>query len=112
MGFGKYFFCVWMGLVIYAGSQCTRRPVARHVIFISLDTTRPDHLGCYGNPWISTPHLDRLATESIRFAHYMTVVPTTLQIYSARIHCKYPRLLSASSVVVSSASGRDTFPDL
>ncbi|MDP6410111.1 MAG: sulfatase [Planctomycetota bacterium] len=36
------------------------------VILITLDTTRPDFLGCYGseNP---TPHLDRLAAGGVRF---------------------------------------------
>jgi arylsulfatase A-like enzyme len=36
------------------------------VIIVS-DTFRRDHLGCYGNPWISTPHLDRLARQSVVF---------------------------------------------
>jgi arylsulfatase A-like enzyme len=65
-------------------------PAARNVIFISLDTTRPDHLGCYGNPWISTPHLDRLASESILFTQYMTVVPTTLPSHTSLFSGKYP----------------------
>ena len=70
--------------------QITRTPIARHVIFISLDTTRPDHIGCYGNPWISTPHLDRLAVESILFTQYMTVVPTTLPSHTSLFTGKYP----------------------
>lgn len=90
MPFGKYLFYLGMILVCSAGAHCTRIPGARHVIFISLDTTRPDHLGCYGNPWISTPHLDRLASESIRFAHYMTVVPTTLPSHTSLFTGKYP----------------------
>lgn len=30
-----------------------------NVILIISDTLRRDHLGCYGNDWIRTPHLDR-----------------------------------------------------
>ena len=48
---------------------------ARHVIFISLDTTRPDHIGCYGNPWISTPNLDRLMASAVRFSNAYATVP-------------------------------------
>ena len=36
-------------------------------IFIMLDSLRRDHLGCYGNRWISTPNLDRLARQSVIF---------------------------------------------
>ena len=36
-------------------------------IFIMADTFRRDHLGAYGNDWIHTPNLDRLAQESTVF---------------------------------------------
>jgi arylsulfatase A-like enzyme len=62
----------------------------KHVIFISLDTTRPDHFGCYGNEWIKTPEIDRLATESVVLADYMTVVPTTLSSHTTLFTGKFP----------------------
>ncbi|MCL4509097.1 MAG: sulfatase [Chloroflexi bacterium] len=39
-----------------------------NVILIIADSLRADHLGCYGNSWISTPALDALAAESVRFS--------------------------------------------
>lgn len=36
-----------------------------NVIVIMLDSLRADHLGCYGNEWIRTPNIDRLARESV-----------------------------------------------
>lgn len=41
-----------------------------NVIVIVADSLRQDHLGCYGNPWIRTPHLDRFASESLLCEHY------------------------------------------
>ncbi len=38
--------------------------VAQNVIVLSVDRLRAAYLGCYGNTWIATPALDRLATES------------------------------------------------
>ena len=38
-----------------------------NVILISLDTVRPDHLSCYGDHRQTTPNLDRLAREGVRF---------------------------------------------
>ncbi len=64
---------------------------ARHVIVISLDTTRADHLGCYGNAWIQTPNLDALAAESILFADHLTAVTTTLASHTSLFTGKYPQ---------------------
>lgn len=62
----------------------------RHVIVLSLDTMRTDHLGCYGNTWIRTPRIDALAFESILFTDYMTVVPTTLASHISLFTGRYP----------------------
>ncbi|MCG3125495.1 MAG: Arylsulfatase [Phycisphaerae bacterium] len=66
------------------------RLAARHVIIISLDTTRADFFGCYGNKWIQTPRLDRLARQSILLSNYMTVVPTTLPSHATLFTGTYP----------------------
>ncbi len=39
----------------------------RQVLFVTLDTLRADHLGCYGNEEIRTPNLDALARAGVRF---------------------------------------------
>ena len=39
----------------------------RRAIVISFDRLPLGYLGCYGNDWIETPHLDRLATQSVLF---------------------------------------------
>ena len=48
-----------------------------NVVLIVSDTFRRDHLGCYGNSWIRTPNLDRLAQESVVFERsYAASFPT------------------------------------
>jgi len=49
----------------------------RHVILISLDTLRADHLGLYGYGRNTSPFLDRLAQESIVFDQALTSVTWT-----------------------------------
>lgn len=39
----------------------------RKIIIIMTDTQRTDMLGCYGNPDMKTPNLDRLAGQGVRF---------------------------------------------
>ncbi len=74
-----------------ACARCSGRPAApRHVVLISLDTTRADHFGFYGNRSVATPHLDRLAAESIVLEDFMTVAPTTLTSHASLFTGNYP----------------------
>ena len=48
-----------------------------NAILIILDTLRQDYVGCYGNEWIKTPHLDNFALESVKFTRmYPDSLPT------------------------------------
>src|SRR5262249_8688751 len=49
-----------------------------HVVLLVLDTTRPDHLGCYGYQRPTSPNLDDLAHQSILFERAFASAPWTL----------------------------------
>jgi arylsulfatase A-like enzyme len=49
-----------------------------NVVLITLDTTRPDHLGCYGYKDASTPNIDRLAEQAVIFTQAIAPIPITL----------------------------------
>jgi arylsulfatase A-like enzyme len=53
------------------------KAVGPDVVFISLDTVRADHLGCYGAEPSPSPNLDRFADESLLFENAICVQPTT-----------------------------------
>ncbi len=46
-----------------------------NVLFINVDQMRFDAMSCAGSPYVSTPNLDRLAKEGVRFTNAMTAVP-------------------------------------
>ena len=52
-----------------------RRP---NIILIGIDSLRRDHMSCYGYDRLTTPHIDRLATESTLFTQTFSAhIPTT-----------------------------------
>lgn len=60
------------------------------VILISMDTTRADHLACYGHPRIETPNIDRLAGEGTLFARCSASVPLTLPSHASILTGTHP----------------------
>lgn len=45
---------------------------SKNVIFLTIDTLRPDRLGCYGFTPTITPNIDHLADKGIRFTQAIT----------------------------------------
>lgn len=64
--------------------------MSKKVILIMTDTTRTDMLGCYGNPDMDTPNLDRMAAEGIRFDQAYTTQPVCQPARSAIFTGSYP----------------------
>lgn len=57
----------------------------RHVVLISIDTCRADHLGCYGYSRKTSPNIDALASESVLFNHAVAPIPVTLPSHSSML---------------------------
>jgi arylsulfatase A-like enzyme len=58
-----------------------------NVLFLIVDTLRPDHVGAYGSQ-VKTPHIDALASRGLRFTRAfpeaMVTVPARRSIFSCR----------------------------
>jgi arylsulfatase A-like enzyme/Tfp pilus assembly protein PilF len=65
-------------------------PRDANVLLITLDTTRADHLSCYGPHGAKTPHLDGLAARGVRFAQATAQVPLTLPSHACIMTGAYP----------------------
>lgn len=61
-----------------AGKTAVKRDGRLNVLLVTLDTTRADHLGCYGYIGGKTPNLDALAAEGVLFRDAYAQVPLTL----------------------------------
>lgn len=58
------------------------------ILYIDIDSLRPDHLGCYGYGRPTSPRIDALAREAVRFENYYTsdapCLPSRTAFYSGR----------------------------
>lgn len=61
-----------------------------NILFFTLDTTRADHLGCYGYHRAETPNIDRLAETGIMFKNATCQIPLTLPSHSSIFTGTYP----------------------
>lgn len=62
----------------------------RNLLIVTLDTLRFDRLGSYGSKAGLTAHLDRLASEGIRFERVLAHVPLTLPTHTSLFTSLYP----------------------
>jgi len=83
IGVTAFAMCISNGIGTVHG-QTTKQP---NIIFIMADDLGWGELGCYGNTFNETPHLDRLAASGARFT----------QAYAAAPVCSPTRAISWSS---------------
>lgn len=87
----------------------TRQP---NIILCTCDQLRAFEVGCYGNPVIRTPHLDRLAAEGVRFETAVTTFPVCMAARSVLLSGQYNRTCTGGvgNVATPHGEGRVYFP--
>ncbi|MFP3939454.1 MAG: sulfatase [Thermoanaerobaculia bacterium] len=84
-------------LALGGASGCSGpEPLAENVILISIDTLRPDHLGCYGYEGPTSPNLDELCRESVVFEQAISHAPSTLSSHASMLSSLLPHQHAAS----------------
>jgi arylsulfatase A-like enzyme len=69
------------------GSKGSEKP---HILFITIDTLRRDHLGAYGYARNTSPFIDRMAKEGTMFKHVVTPIPSTASSHSTMMTSLHP----------------------
>jgi len=62
----------------------------RNLVLLSIDTLRPDHLGCYGYRRNTSPKIDRLARHGVLFEQAITAHVTTAPSHATILTGRYP----------------------
>jgi arylsulfatase A-like enzyme len=82
----------WPALLAQCGTEREPPPpcAGADVLLITLDTTRKDHLGCYGWSSARTPNIDRLAHDGLLFENAFSAAPITLPSHTTIFTSTYP----------------------
>lgn len=62
-----------------------------NILWLCTDQQRFDTLGCYGNPFVQTPNLDRLAVEGVLFENAYSQSPVCTPSRASFLTGRYPR---------------------
>jgi arylsulfatase A-like enzyme/Tfp pilus assembly protein PilF len=106
----KFVVCVTVAAVVGSLAFWLWPRPKTNLLLITLDTTRADHLGCYGYAGAKTPVLDELAASGVLCERAYTVAPLTLPAHASLFTGLYP----AEHGVRSNGRGRldDSIPTL
>jgi len=88
IGVQSLLFCYILCFYFLVG--CGATPRDRNIIIISLDTLRPDRLGCYSYPQNTSPHMDKLASKGILFLNARAQSSWTLPSHMSLFTSLYP----------------------
>ena len=87
-----------------ANAAPARRP---NVLFIMVDEMRWDAMSCARHPVVSTPNLDKLASQGIRFANAYTVAPVCSPARATAFTGRYADVHGVTSNGTPGQPGRD-----
>ena len=62
-----------------------------NVLFITIDTLRADHLSAWGYHLETSPNMDRIASEGVRYANAYTVTSRTAPSHYSMFSSRYPQ---------------------
>src|SRR5215470_13250696 len=63
-----------------------------NLVVVTIDTLRPDRLGCYGNSQVETPNLDKFAQSGVLFENAVTHTPLTAPSHASLFTGMYPTI--------------------
>lgn len=100
---------IWLGCILATGALAISQRLSRsggrrntelspktansgqpNIVILSIDALRADHVGCYGYAVGTTPHIDHLAEEGIRYENAITQAPWTYPSFAALFTSLYP----------------------
>jgi arylsulfatase A len=96
-------------LVVILSAGCKRTLQPPNILLIVVDDLGIKDLGCYGQQYIQTPHIDRLSGEGMRWSNAYSAAPVCSPTRASILTGKYPARIRFTGHIT--AIGRHRHPD-
>jgi N-acetylglucosamine-6-sulfatase len=80
-----------VGVLALPTTAEAKEPVRPNIVFILVDDLRWDDSACMGQPFVKTPHIDRLAKEGVLFRNAFVTTPLCSPSRASFLTGQYPR---------------------
>ena len=98
-----------LGASALAAAQTPSRP---NILWLMADEFRHDAIHCAGHPLVSTPNLDRIAHEGVRFASTYTVSPVCSPSRASAFSGRYSTVHGVTTNQVPARNGEIFLPSI
>lgn len=63
-------FLIFLSLLFFKNQAvCAQKDNKPNILWLVIEDTSPQYIGCYGNSAVNTPNIDRLASNGVRFSN-------------------------------------------
>ncbi|MGE3405701.1 MAG: sulfatase [Pirellulales bacterium] len=97
----------WAAIVLLAGTFAFANDVQRPNVLLIVSDDLNNFLGCYGDPLVKTPHLDRLAARGVRFDRAYCAFPLCGPSRNSFLTGLYP---NSTGILANAQIFRQTIP--
>ena len=66
---------LFIGLLVWVSGALASKVERPNILWITSEDNNVNWVGCYGNEWVETPHIDRLAAEGFRYSEVYANAP-------------------------------------
>jgi arylsulfatase A-like enzyme len=90
----RFAILAYAGVLAFLPAGCGRATpdagTARHLLLVTVDTLRADHVGAYGYKRAQTAFIDAVAASGVRFDRAYAAAPITLPSHATILTGRYP----------------------
>lgn len=102
---------VFIGFLFLLTHSCAQKPELSNIVFIIADDISWNDFGCYGNPDVRTPNIDRMAAEGLKFNNVYLTASSCSPSRTSIISGRYPHNTAAAELHTAMPGHLPVFPE-